>query len=274
MAEPQEEVLRTFITQDGSKFRYRLVRTASDRVFVREIEAPLGFISLGVIGLPLELLGDMTSQGALLLSLAPPDPRKVVHVIHLGIVRIKGFDFKSNVPGQSFVRADNPGTQTLTEEGILLAGGTFTDTFIEFPEALLTGLGEQMQVAIIADGRLSEFRPVINTPFLTDASFVPVPPPPPDPPPDPPDDGKLVLNGTDFLSDEGSPVSIVLSEIVGGGTITIEGRDITLFGDVFTDTQIKVSRKIMDPLSPKITPGTTKVKMFSSGEESNEIVVV
>jgi len=263
MAEPQEEILKTFVAADGSKFRYRVVRTPGDKIYTREVEGPLGFISLGTIGMPLDLIADMVAQGTLLLNLAPPDVRKVVHLVHLALVRISGANFKSQTPGQGFIQAVNPGIQTLSEEGILFALGTYTDTLIEFPEGLLAGLSEAMTIAAFADGKLSTARAVIRSPFVTLATVPAVGP----------DLGKLIVDGTDFISAPGFTTSIVVTDLMGGATRTFEEREIALFGESLTDIKAIVAKELVDEIAADIIPGTTKVQVLASGEESNVVLV-
>jgi hypothetical protein len=144
-------------------------------------------------------------------------------VLLAGDVTITGVDFLSTSPLTSSVVFTGTGAVTLTQAAITGGGGTFNNTTIVIPTALIPGVVEgTTSVAVTAEGFTSAAKALIVTPVLTIARL------------NMPTLGDITITGTSLLSNVGD------SSVAFSSPLNLTQTDITGAGGTFNNTTIVI----------------------------------
>lgn len=149
-------------------------------------------------------------------------------VLLAGDVTITGIDFLSTSPLTSSVVFTGTGAVTLTQAAITGGGGTFNNTTIVIPAALVPGVAEgTTSAAVVAEGFTSAAKALIVTPVLTIARL------------NTPTLGDITITGTSLLSNVGG------SSVAFSSPLNLTQAAITGAGGTFNDTSIVIPAALL-----------------------------
>ncbi len=172
----------------------------------------------------------------------------------LGDMTITGTSLLSNV-GDSSVAFSSP--LNLTQTDITGAGGTFNDTTIVIPAALLAGaVSESDSLVVTADGLASNTIFVLAVPVIDSALI------------DQPGAGDLTIAGTGFVSVQPENTSV---DITGTGAITLTHAVITGGAGSVTDTSIVIPAALFT--NGAIAATTSSARVTADFIDSNVVAV-
>lgn len=172
----------------------------------------------------------------------------------LGDMTITGTSLLSNA-GDSSVAFSSP--LNLTQTDITGAGGTFNDTTIVIPAALLAGaVSESDSLVVTADGLASNTIFVLAVPVIDSALI------------DQPGAGDLTIAGTGFVSVQPENTSV---DITGTGAITLTHAVITGGAGSVTDTSIVIPAALFT--NGAIAATTSSARVTADFIDSNVVAV-
>jgi len=171
-----------------------------------------------------------------------------------GDLTITGSGFVSTGPETSSVVLTGTGAVTLASADIVSGSGTFTDTSIVIPAALVTGIVETATSAkVVADTKDSDVVALttwnLATPVLTAATL------------DSPTAGDLTLTGSSFLSTLPNVTSVV---ITGTAAVTLTSVQILEGLGTMDETSIVIPAALI----PGVATSTSSVKVVADTKDS------
>jgi hypothetical protein len=163
---------------------------------------------------------------------------------------LTGTGMDSLTPNVSSVVITGTGAVTLTKTQIVAGGGSFSDTSVVIPVALMGGVVDPgSSVKVLADDQYSNTLVVTEAPVITDTVL----------------NTTLTITGDGFLSVSPAVSSVV---ITGTGAVTLTRTQI-LVGGTFTDTSIVIPAGLI----PGVVVTASSVKVAADGKDSNVVVV-
>lgn len=171
-----------------------------------------------------------------------------------GDISLVGTSFLSTLPATSSVVIGGTGAVTLARADILSGGGTFTETSIVIPAAMVPGVVETATTATVqADGLSSATTPLAAKPVLTTAQI------------DVPLAGDLTVTGLNLT---GTSADVI---ITGTGAITLSAATITGGGGTFTETSVVIPAALFT--NGAIAATTSSAQVQADGLSSAVVVV-
>jgi hypothetical protein len=191
-------------------------------------------------------------------DVAAPTVTTAVLTVASGALIITGTAMTSLAPNQSSVVITGPGAVTLTQAAIVSGGGTFTDTSVSIPEALVPGVTVASLLSVTADDQAAT--PVLIT-FTVAAPTVATATK------DSPTAGDLTIAGTHMASTSPSITSVIIS---GTGAVTLTQSQITTGGGTVGATSIVIPAALV----PGIAAATSFVVVAADYQTSGTPVAV
>jgi hypothetical protein len=169
-----------------------------------------------------------------------------------GALAITGTKFLSLPPDTSVVVATGTSSFSLTRTQITTAGGSFTDTSISIPVALLTSfLTGTRSVAVVADRNASN---VCNLPVITVADL------------GTPGAGDVTITGTQLLT---TPTTGLSAVFTGTGAVTLTYAQVIAGTGTWSATSIFVPAALV----PTVAATTTSVRVVAGINIGNTLAL-
>lgn len=166
---------------------------------------------------------------------------------------LSGTNLLSRVPNVSSIDIQDPGAVSLTRSDVETGGGTWTDTDISIPAALVPGIANST-CAVTANAQVSVGWTVIQwpapAPVISAADIAHL--------------GDLTITGTGMLSTAPAANSVILT---GAGAVTLSALDVTTGGGTVTATSIVIPAALVPGID-----GTSSAKVNANLQNSNVVV--
>ena len=196
-------------------------------------------------------LQDSSAQGCALPSDTP-----TVSTASIGFdsgLSTSGTNYLSRTPSISSIDITAPGAVTLTKSDVETGGGSWSDTDISIPAALVPGIDNTSTCSVTANTQATAYHAITwpaAAPAVSTADIAHL--------------GDLTIIGTGMLSTAPALNSVV---ITGGGAVTLSASDITTGGGTVGATSIVIPAALVPGID-----GTSSVKVNANLQDSNVVV--